>query len=429
MDISTKDPQQLKHLRIMGRKKIKIQRIEDDRNRQVTFAKRKNGIFKKAMELSKLCDCQIALIVFDSNNKLYQYSSTSVDQILLKYTEYGEPYEQKDNNDYEILFGDKKKQKDAAPADATPAAAATAATAHASAAQNANFAGYTGMGSAADRMLQAGMSANAALALANDPEQYMMNARNERPSGSNQKKRVNNRGFQQLLKKDQMSYIPPSLPLYQHSMGMLGGVPPHHMLASLPSPSNLSGILPSPTTSMLFRHDFSPQNAGMFTSHLMGNGHEHADKNGVIGLHLVPSDFGHNPMQMKHPYYMKREDSPMKASSQREGSPTRSPGDPNHDPNQDPMDQAMRDEAAAMSESPGDPAMKREPSDTSPTDALNPKDAEVEINLDETSHTDMSESCGEDKKSDEDGASVGDKHVRSEADDTSQPDKRQRVAV
>lgn len=51
------------------------------------------------MELSKLCDCEIALIVFDSNDKLYQYSSTSVDQILLKYTEYGEPYETKDNND------------------------------------------------------------------------------------------------------------------------------------------------------------------------------------------------------------------------------------------------------------------------------------------------------------------------------------------
>lgn len=56
------------------------------------------------MELSKLCDCEIALIVFDSNDKLYQYSSTSVDQILLKYTEYGEPYETKDNNDVSAAF-------------------------------------------------------------------------------------------------------------------------------------------------------------------------------------------------------------------------------------------------------------------------------------------------------------------------------------
>ena len=92
----------------MGRKKIQIKRIEDDRNRQVTFAKRKNGLFKKAMELSKLCDCQIALIVFDSNDKLYQYSSMGVDQILLKYTEYGEPSETKNNNDVSARSGNKK---------------------------------------------------------------------------------------------------------------------------------------------------------------------------------------------------------------------------------------------------------------------------------------------------------------------------------
>jgi hypothetical protein len=87
----------------MGRKKIEIKRIEDDRNRQVTFQKRKNGLLKKAMELSKLCDCEIALIIFDSNDKLYQYSSTGVDKILLKYTEYGEAYEEKDNNDVSPL--------------------------------------------------------------------------------------------------------------------------------------------------------------------------------------------------------------------------------------------------------------------------------------------------------------------------------------
>jgi hypothetical protein len=41
----------------MGRKKIEIQRIADERNRQVTFAKRKFGLLKKAYELSVLCDC------------------------------------------------------------------------------------------------------------------------------------------------------------------------------------------------------------------------------------------------------------------------------------------------------------------------------------------------------------------------------------
>ncbi|KAL5110562.1 Myocyte-specific enhancer factor 2C [Taenia crassiceps] len=40
----------------MGRKKIEIKRIDDERNRQVTFTKRKLGLMKKAYELSVLCD-------------------------------------------------------------------------------------------------------------------------------------------------------------------------------------------------------------------------------------------------------------------------------------------------------------------------------------------------------------------------------------
>uniref|UniRef100_A0A8P4G263 Myocyte enhancer factor 2d n=1 Tax=Dicentrarchus labrax TaxID=13489 RepID=A0A8P4G263_DICLA len=77
----------------MGRKKIQIQRITDERNRQVTFTKRKFGLMKKAYELSVLCDCEIALIIFNHSNKLFQYASTDMDKVLLKYTEYNEPHE------------------------------------------------------------------------------------------------------------------------------------------------------------------------------------------------------------------------------------------------------------------------------------------------------------------------------------------------
>ena len=48
---------------------------------------------KKAYELSVLCDCEIALIIFNSTNKLFQYASTDMDKVLLKYTEYNEPHE------------------------------------------------------------------------------------------------------------------------------------------------------------------------------------------------------------------------------------------------------------------------------------------------------------------------------------------------
>ena len=54
---------------------------------------------KKAYELSILCDCEIALIIFNSSNKLFQYASTDMDKILLKYTEYNEPHESRTNND------------------------------------------------------------------------------------------------------------------------------------------------------------------------------------------------------------------------------------------------------------------------------------------------------------------------------------------
>ena len=49
-----------------------------------------------------------------------------------------------------------------------------------------------------------------------ESEQDLMDHRN----GAGNKKRVQ-RGFQQLLKKDQMSYIPPSLPIYQHGVKLL----------------------------------------------------------------------------------------------------------------------------------------------------------------------------------------------------------------
>ena len=67
---------------------------------QVTFTKRKNGLMKKAMELSVLCDCQIALIIFNSNNKLFQYSSGDINQVLTRFK--GDtigPHEKRNNKD------------------------------------------------------------------------------------------------------------------------------------------------------------------------------------------------------------------------------------------------------------------------------------------------------------------------------------------
>uniref|UniRef100_A0A673A6S1 Myocyte enhancer factor 2d n=1 Tax=Sphaeramia orbicularis TaxID=375764 RepID=A0A673A6S1_9TELE len=60
---------------------------------------KKFGLMKKAYELSVLCDCEIALIIFNHSNKLFQYASTDMDKVLLKYTEYNEPHESRTNAD------------------------------------------------------------------------------------------------------------------------------------------------------------------------------------------------------------------------------------------------------------------------------------------------------------------------------------------
>lgn len=59
----------------MGRGKIEIKRIENPTNRQVTYSKRRNGIFKKAQELTVLCDAKVSLIMFSNTGKFHEYTS------------------------------------------------------------------------------------------------------------------------------------------------------------------------------------------------------------------------------------------------------------------------------------------------------------------------------------------------------------------
>ncbi|KAL2638305.1 hypothetical protein AAZV13_06G107800 [Glycine max] len=71
----------------MGRGKIEIKRIENSSNRQVTYSKRKNGILKKAKEISVLCDAQVSLIIFGVSGKMHEYISpyTTLIDVLDRY--------------------------------------------------------------------------------------------------------------------------------------------------------------------------------------------------------------------------------------------------------------------------------------------------------------------------------------------------------
>jgi len=60
----------------MVRGKTQMKRIENATSRQVTFSKRRNGLLKKAFELSVLCDAEVSLIIFSPKGKLYEFASS-----------------------------------------------------------------------------------------------------------------------------------------------------------------------------------------------------------------------------------------------------------------------------------------------------------------------------------------------------------------
>nr|ADU56838.1 MADS-box protein Md subfamily [Coffea arabica] len=70
----------------MGRVKLQIKKIESTTNRQVTFSKRRNGLIKKAYELSVLCDVDVALIMFSPSGRLSVFSGNkSLEEIMARY--------------------------------------------------------------------------------------------------------------------------------------------------------------------------------------------------------------------------------------------------------------------------------------------------------------------------------------------------------
>ena len=73
----------------MGRNKISIQKIKDERIRNITYYKRKKGLLKKAMELSLLCDVEILVGIYPKHinqNQLIIYcSKNNVEFFVDKY--------------------------------------------------------------------------------------------------------------------------------------------------------------------------------------------------------------------------------------------------------------------------------------------------------------------------------------------------------
>ncbi|KAG2554235.1 MADS-box transcription factor 47-like isoform X1 [Panicum virgatum] len=67
------------------RERIAIRRIDNLAARQVTFSKRHRGLFKKAEELSILCDAEVGLVVFSATGKLFHFASSSMNRVIDRY--------------------------------------------------------------------------------------------------------------------------------------------------------------------------------------------------------------------------------------------------------------------------------------------------------------------------------------------------------
>ncbi|VDM31327.1 unnamed protein product [Hydatigera taeniaeformis] len=71
----------------MGRKKIDIKKISDEKTLLVTFAKRKVGLFNKAFELSELCECEVAILILTNKNRMHMFASHDLSSVVKQYND------------------------------------------------------------------------------------------------------------------------------------------------------------------------------------------------------------------------------------------------------------------------------------------------------------------------------------------------------
>ncbi|XP_050890864.1 agamous-like MADS-box protein AGL62 [Lathyrus oleraceus] len=68
-----------------GRQKIEMKKMSNESHLQVTFSKRRSGLFKKASELCTLCGIDIALVVFSPNEKVFSFGHPNIYTVINRY--------------------------------------------------------------------------------------------------------------------------------------------------------------------------------------------------------------------------------------------------------------------------------------------------------------------------------------------------------
>ncbi|CAI0475103.1 unnamed protein product [Linum tenue] len=82
----------------MGRRKIEMKMVTDRSCRQVTFSKRRTGLFKKANELATLCAVQIVIVVFSPGGKPFSFGNPGVEPLVDRFTNHRDHQLPRDNS-------------------------------------------------------------------------------------------------------------------------------------------------------------------------------------------------------------------------------------------------------------------------------------------------------------------------------------------
>ncbi|XWS62494.1 hypothetical protein CRYUN_Cryun06bG0015900 [Craigia yunnanensis] len=69
----------------LGRQKVEMMKMGKDSNLQVTFSKRRTGLFKKASELCTLCGAEIAIVVFSPGKKVFYLGHPELGKVINRY--------------------------------------------------------------------------------------------------------------------------------------------------------------------------------------------------------------------------------------------------------------------------------------------------------------------------------------------------------
>ncbi|KAK3193146.1 hypothetical protein Dsin_024456 [Dipteronia sinensis] len=65
-----------------GRQKVEMVKMPNESNLQVTFSKRRSGLFKKASELCTLCGADVAIVVFSPGKKVFSFGHPCVESVV-----------------------------------------------------------------------------------------------------------------------------------------------------------------------------------------------------------------------------------------------------------------------------------------------------------------------------------------------------------